>query len=115
MRPIAKYIAWSVCMSGCLLVTTKPIDMPFGMWTRRGPMNCVLRGDWILPQKGVFYRVIFGHAHSGPRSISSTSFAFELATSVVFNSLNMASKFLQTETANSFDQPPFKLEVKKTA
>ena len=42
-------------MSGCLLVTTKSIDMPFGMWTRRGPMNCVLRGDWILPQKGVFY------------------------------------------------------------
>ena len=91
-------------MSGCLLVTTKSIDMPFGMWTRRGPMNCVLRGDWILPQKGVFYRVI-----------SSTSFAFELATSVVFNSLNMVSKFLQTETANSFDQPPFKLEVNKTA
>ena len=45
----------------------------------------------------------------------STSFAFELTTSVIFklNSFNMLSKLLQTETANSFDQPPFKLQISK--
>jgi len=31
------YIVWSLHV--CLLVTTKPIDMLFGVWTWRGPMN----------------------------------------------------------------------------
>jgi len=54
MRPIATCIAslaWSVCVSVGLLVTTKPIDMPFGVWTRTGPMNHVLGEACILPQK----------------------------------------------------------------
>ena len=89
-------------MSVCLLVTSKPIDRPFGVWTRRSPINHVLGGAHILPQKGAFYRVILGHAHTCPRSISSPSFAFEFGTSVTFNSLNMLSKLFQTETANRF-------------
>jgi len=59
MWPIATA---SLVLSVCLLVSTKPIDMPFGVWTRRGPMNHVLSGARILPQKGAFYRVILGLA-----------------------------------------------------
>ena len=59
MWPVATYtclasIVWSVYVSVCLLVTTKLIDMPFGVWARRSPMNIVLGGARILPQKGAF-------------------------------------------------------------
>ena len=32
----------------------KPIDMPFGVWTRRGPVNHVLGGARILPRIWAF-------------------------------------------------------------
>jgi len=57
--------------------------MLYGVWTRRN-MKHVLGRAKILTQKGA----LLGHAHTCPRSISSTSFAFELATSVTFNSFN---------------------------
>jgi len=38
----------------CLLVMTKPIDIPFGVRTRIGPLNHILGGAWILPRKGAF-------------------------------------------------------------
>ena len=61
-------------------------------------------GPGFNHRKGPFQGVILGHAHTCPRSISSTLFAFELVTSVMFNSLNMLSKLLQTKTANSFNR-----------
>ena len=89
------YIVWSLCMSVC--------------WSRLNRSICCLvcglgELQWtcLLPQKMDFYRVILGHAHTRPRSISSASFAFELATSVICNGLNMLSKLFQIETANSF-------------
>ena len=33
----------------------KPIDMPFGVWTRRGPVNHVLGGARILPRIWAFF------------------------------------------------------------
>jgi len=81
--------------------TTKLIDTPFGVWTRRCPIKHVLGLARILPQKGPLYGVILGHAHTCQRSITSTLFAFELAISVMFNSLNMLSKLLQTKTTAS--------------
>jgi len=39
-------------LSACLSATAKPIDMQCGVWSRRGPMNNVLGGARILPQKG---------------------------------------------------------------
>ena len=61
-------------------------------------------GPGFSRKKRPFQGVILGHAHTCPRSISSTLFAFELATSVMFNSLNMLSKLLETKTTNSFNR-----------
>jgi len=51
MWPIATRVAWSVCLSVCLFVTSvspaktdEPIEVPFTMWTRGGPRNYVLYG-----------------------------------------------------------------------
>jgi len=51
MRHLAIDVAWSACLSLCLLVksvspakTDEPIEMPFGLWTRVGPRDHVLCG-----------------------------------------------------------------------
>jgi len=76
MRSILRDLAWSVCLCVCLLVTTvscaktaQPIEMPFGMWTRRGSTNDRLGATGSSHGKGPF-GVIF--AHTCQRSIFST-------------------------------------------
>jgi len=41
-------VTWYVCLSATTVSPTKkaePIDMPFGMWTRVGPMNHLVGGS----------------------------------------------------------------------
>jgi len=52
-----------ICRSVCLSVTivnhaktAEPIEIPFGMWTRVGPVNYVLDRSPDLPRVGVFLR-----------------------------------------------------------
>jgi len=45
-------VVWSVCLSVTIVnpaKTAEPIEMPFGLWTRVGPMNHVLDGVQIPP------------------------------------------------------------------
>jgi len=68
MRPITTDgAAWSVGSSVCLAISlslitmspakmAEPIEMPFGMWTRVGPRNCVLDGAPDPPQEGALLR-----------------------------------------------------------
>jgi len=47
----------SVCLSVTIVSptnTAEPIEMPFGLWTRVGPINHVLYGGPDLHEKGQF-------------------------------------------------------------
>jgi len=79
------------------LVTAKPIDIPFGVWNRRDLMTHVLGGVRILPRKGA---LLDSNTWTSPRLISSTSFAFKLAESVIFNSQNVLPRLLQTASVS---------------
>ena len=61
MWPIVTDIPWSVCVCICLSVITmncitmaKLIEMPFGLWIRVGPRNCVLGGGPYHPGRVQF-------------------------------------------------------------
>ena len=62
-------IAWSVCLSVCLCIcllhttmspteTAEPIQMPFGLWTRVGQRNHLLRWGPDPPGEGT---ILGGH------------------------------------------------------
>ena len=72
MRPIVTDVPWSVCLSVTTMSPTKtaePIEMPFGLWTRVGPKNCMCyrrrpefpEGNyyWDISLFTVNYRVVF--------------------------------------------------------
>jgi len=55
MRPVVTdRVAWSVCLAVChnRKPSVEPIDMPFGLWTRLGPVNHLLGGVQIPREKG---------------------------------------------------------------
>ena len=44
---VTDQLAWSVCRSVTVVIPAKmaePIEMPFGLWSRMGPMKHVLHG-----------------------------------------------------------------------
>ena len=66
----------------CLLATSvspanpaEPIAVPFGLWTRVGPRNCVFGGSTADPPYGKFCGIILWHAQTCPRSVFLTLFA----------------------------------------
>lgn len=71
-----------IVTSVCLLATSvspanpaEPIAVPFGMWTRVGPRNCVFGGSTSDPPYGKFCGIILWHAQTCPRSVFLTLFA----------------------------------------
>jgi len=60
MRPAVTYqVAWSVCLSVCRsspAKAAKPIEMPFGLRTRVGPMKHALDGGAGTLWKGAILR-----------------------------------------------------------
>jgi len=52
-------VVWSVSLSVTIVnpaKTPEPIEMPFGLWTRVGPVNHVLDGVQIPPWEGAVLR-----------------------------------------------------------
>ena len=89
MRPTATYVAWSVCLCVCLLVTTaspaktvEPIEVPFRMWTLGAQNMYQVEARIPLRKKAlwsyfglVMPKVVLRHAQTYWRSIFSTLFA----------------------------------------
>jgi len=61
MQHFLTVIVWSVCLlvtSMSTTKTTKPIEVPFGLWTWVVPRNHVLGGGLDLEEQGQFRRFL---------------------------------------------------------